>query len=408
VSLPAVDSGRGASTPDTLRLAGIAYIAGAPQFIGNVVPLVLGAIADRFHATPLQLGTVNSCFTAMSLLATVTAPWWVARVPAAVVTLIAAIGVCAVFVFAADASGIPAVYALFALAGAFAGFLGGPSNARIGQAPNPARWWSLSMSFQMVVAALYSIALTWWLQPRYGTLVALPAMALMFAPCIVAAIVSRRDLAAASAGVSTSHAEVEVSASEAAGASRLPLAAAFVASTLYALGGVAYWIFVERMAREAGVSAQFVGVAVGLSTIAAAASAAIAAAMARRLRLILVIGATAGVIAYAVMLEASAATVVLSAVLFNVAWGMLVPGLQSVIRGADHTNRFFVAGPATIFVGGVTAGPIAGAVAQAYGYDAVMELSIALTLAALLLGLAAYAATRARQEQFSGLVRSGH
>lgn len=403
-----MDPGRGAFAPDSFRLAGIAYIAGAPQFIGNVVPLVLGAIADRFHATPLQLGTVNSCFTALSLLATATAPWWVARIPAAAVTLVAAIGVCAAFLFAADAPGIPTLYALFALAGAFAGVLGGPSNARIGQTPNPARWWSLSMSFQMVVAALYSIALTWWLQPRYGTLVALPAMALMFAPCIVAAILGRRELAAAGAGIVAARAEDTVNTASPTGASLLPLVAAFAGSMLYALGGVAYWIFVERMAREAGVSAQFVGVAIGLSTIAAAASAAIAAALARRLRLILVVGAIAGVLAYAAMFEPSATTVVLSACLFNVAWGMLVPALQSVIRGADPTHRYFVAGPATIFVGGVAAGPIAGAVAQASGYDAVMGLSIVLTVVALVLGLTAYAATRSRQEQFTGLARSAH
>lgn len=397
-----------AGSADTVRLAGIAYLAGAPQFIGNVVPLLLGAIADRFHATPVQLGTINSCYTALTLLTTATAPWWVARLPGAGLTLASAIGICVVFAFSGAAPGIPALYVLFALAGAFAGVMGGPSNARIGRSANPGRWWSLSMSFQMVVAALYSVGVTAVLQPRFGALSALAAMTLMFLPCLIAAIGARRDLAETSSVV-CENTDVRARVARGPGvAGRGPLIAAFTGATLYAFGAVAYWIFLERMAREASVSAGLIGVAIGVSTMCAAAAAALAAALARRLRLVLVIGSLAGLLSYAVMLQPSAVTVFASACLYNVGWGMLIPGFQSVIRGADHTDRLFVAGPATVFVSAVVAGPLAGLVAQFYGYRAVMILCILVTLVAFALGLLGYTMTRERQESFSGLARSGH
>lgn len=387
----------GAPDGQVLRLAGIAYLAGAPQFIGNVVPVLLGAVAERFQASPLQLGTINSCYTALSLAAAATAPWWVRRLPWRGTALIAALGICAMFALAGQASSIPALYLLFALAGAFAGLMGGPANARIGLTATPAKWWSVSMVFQMVVAAVFSVAVTWFLQPRFGPLVALTGMAVMFLPCVIAAWgLQRRAPATPTAELAATPTERAGSVAQA-GVSR-PLAAAFAGSTLFALGGVAYWIFLERMAHGASVDRGFVGVAIAVGTVAAAGSAALAASLARHLRLLLVLGSTAGIVGYAAMLRPSAAIVLASACLFNVAWGMLVPVYQAVIRRSDAARRYFVAGPATIFLAGVTAGPVAGVVAQVYGYDAVMFLSIGVTAAGLALGLYAHRAMPANAD----------
>lgn len=390
--------GEGAPEGQTLRLAGIAYLAGAPQFIGNVVPVLLGAIAERFQASPLQLGTINSCYTALSLAAAATAPWWVRRLPWRGTALLAALGICALFALAGRAGSIPALYLLFALAGAFAGLMGGPANARIGLTATPARWWSVSMVFQMIVAAVFSVAVTWILQPRFGPLVALTGMAVMFLPCVIAALGLRRPVPAATAAQFAAQPLARAGPVTQTGVSR-PLAAAFAGSTLFALGGVAYWIFLERMAHGAAVSSGFVGVAIAVGTVAAAASAALAATLARHLRLLIVLGSAAGVAGYAAMLRPSAAIVLASACLFNVAWGILVPAYQAIIRRADAASRYFVAGPATIFLAGVAAGPVAGSVAQAYGYDAVMILSICVTALGLLLALYAHQATPSAQTQ---------
>jgi len=380
--------------PDgNLRLAAIAYLAGAPQFVGNVIPLLLGAVAGRFQPSPVQLGAINSCYTAFSLAAAATSPWWVPRLPWRHATLMAATVITALFVLSSRAPDLRSIYLLFGFAGLCAGLMGGPANARIGQSANPTRWWSLSMAFQMVAAAVFSVTVTSVLQPLFGAVVGLTSMAAMFLPCVVAAFAYPRS-SPASQAVTLRNASKPTPPPFTGKTRLVPLIAAFMASTFFALGGVAYWIFIERIAHEASISNATIGIAIGLSTVAAAGAAAGAAAFSRRLRLLMIVGSASGLLGYAAMLQPGTDTLFASTCLFNIAWGTLVPAFQAVIRGTDESGRFYVAGPATIFLAAVAAGPTAGAMAQSFGYDAVMLLSMSVTAIALVLGLYAFAAMR--------------
>jgi hypothetical protein len=278
------------------------------------------------------------------------------------------------------------MYPLFLAAGALSGLMGAPAIARIGGTDNPARWYGISMLLQMLAATLFALLVPSVVQPAFGPMSAVGAMAVMYLPCILAAPFIDSRIPLRKEPIAPAAAPDAVARIGGAKSSLVPLLAAFVGSTLYAIGGVAFWIFLERMGRANGVAPPFIGLTVALGTVAAAASASAAAAFARNLRLILTAGVIAGVVGFLAMLDRSPAAFLTSACLFNISWGASVPAFQAVMRTADTSGRYYVAGPATIFLAAVVTGPVAGHVAGSFGYGGVVAFSIAACGLALALG----------------------
>ncbi len=368
-----------------------AYVAASALFVGNVGPILVGAVADGYRARPLQLGLINSCYMGVTLVVSGSAPFWINRVSWPWISGLAAVGIAVDFLFSSKALNIEAIYGVFLIAGLFSGLLSGPSNASLGFSSAPARWYGISMLCQNLAAGVFAWVVPTFFQPRFGPLAALTAMTVMYLPCIVVGWLIRAPVHRVDSGEQRAPL-----AQFAAGARRwASLYAAFVGTILIAASAVAYWLFLERMGEAAKIPASFVGFSIAVSSATGIVGALLAATAGRRLPGLFSVGLTTGIVSYLLMLVPGASFFLASACLFNFAWGLSMPLFQAIIRRADFTNRLFVASSATIFLAGVATGPLAGHVAELWGYGAVLYLCALSWIVALALGLYAYISARA-------------
>lgn len=378
-----------AAAADRARLGGAAYLAGSQQFVGNTMPLLIGAVAVSHAATPVQLGLVNSAYTAFSLLLSVSAPFWATRLPARAAAWVASVGIVLTFLLAGRAGAMEGVYLAFALAGVFSGVMGGTGHAVIGAAAVPARWYGISMAFQMAAAALFALSVPTLLVPAFGPDAMLAAMAVLYLPCIVsAALLGSRQRALPAI---TTRPPAPETRTQGPG---LELMIAFCACLVYSMAAVAYWIFLERMGNSAGVSARFIGVSLAVSSFLAIGGAAIASRSSSRIVATFTLGIALGVASYVLALVPGNLAFLASVCAFNLSWSMSIPMLQTVIRRADRTNRLFIANQAPVFIAGTVTGPVAGYFAATSGFSGVMFFSAGATVLAFLLGITAYRMSR--------------
>jgi len=366
-------------------------MAASALSVTNVVPFLLGAIADRYGAGPLQLGLVNSCLTGASLLVAGSAPFWIYRISWPWVGGLAGLAITIDFLVSTAAPNMGAIYAVFLLAGVFSGLMSGPSNASLGFSSSPSRWYGISMVWQNVTAAAYYFIVPSWIQPHFGSQAAFTATAVMFFPCIVAGWFLRRS---AQPLASPQH---SVSVSRTAGGvkSWIVLCTAFAAAILVASGGVAFWLFLERLGKVAGIPESFIGLSLAIANMAALAGAVLSATVRTKFAASLSFGLLSGVVGFILMLVPSAPFFLASVCMYAFAWSLGMPVLQAVIRHADFTNRLFVASPSTVFIAAVVTGPVAGRIAELWGYHAAVYFSVGSWILALVCALYACASTRA-------------
>jgi hypothetical protein len=393
---PTVTTAVARSNAWTSNLLCAAYAGGSAQFVGNVVPFLLGAISERYAATPVQLGLVNSCYAGVSLVVGAAAPAWIRRFSWRAVSGLSAVGAIATFVLASLAPDMLAIYGVFVLAGLFSALLGAPSNAVLGFSSFPGRWFGISMVFQMAVAAIFALTVPAHLQAKFGAAGAFAAMAATFLPCIAAAWLIPRGASSYAAAVTEEAADAQKAPDSLLQRPWGPLIAAFTAAVLFTGAANAYWIFVERIGAQAHITPAFIGFSVAISNVTGVVGAIAVVWAARRLRALLIGGLLAGIVGYALMVVPSPQHFLISVCLYNFAWGIALPIFLTLIRAVDFTNRLFVAGSATVFLPAVIIGPLAGALAEQSGYQSVIYVCGGLCAASLLLGLYVYSVATKR------------
>lgn len=346
----------------------MAYLAGSALLVPNTLPVLLGSVRRLFALSDLEMGLVNTVYSAACLATAATAPVWLDRVRAPLAGLVASIALVASFLLLPKAGGAAGVYGLFAAIGLAAGAAGALGNAGIGRLPEAARWFGVSAALQLVIAAVYGLAGPILLARVLGAEGALGAVALAFVPCVVASWWLRDTRAARTTGGQG----VSASRRAAGGGDKRALACAFAAFFLYVLPMSSFWIFAERVGEGKGVPAGWIATGVAAGIASAVTGSILFSAISRRLRLAaaLTLGGALG--SYALLMVPSVPAFVAGVVLFNIAWGMAVPAFLSIIRAVDFTNRLYVSGTAMILLASTVAGPPAALVVGRFGLDGLL------------------------------------
>lgn len=365
------DSNSDHSVGQAGALAG-AFLGSAVLFIPNILPLVLGYAAKLYDATPLHLGLINSAYAGAAFLATVSAPFWLRLVPWRAVALLGSLLLTVIFAVSGSVAEVGTLIVLFGLAGLAAGAVAAPGNGTIGLSVLPARWFGISSLITLGSAALYAVAGPNLIEPGLGAAGALASLALFFLVCSVAALFIAKRGPSASAGRDAGGLWSAGTRRE-----RAALAASFLALILFAVPAVSYWVFIERIGTGFGLTSRFISITITSGLIAAAVGPLITAALAHRLLTVCLGGVGLALFSYALLLfPGSRWSFFASFVLFNIAWGIMAPGLFSVIRRADFTNRFYLASGAGILVSNTLAGPPAGLIVEVFGYVWLIRLCI--------------------------------
>ena len=371
------------TSDNSSALTAAAFLGGVLFLVPNTLPLVLGIVANRFNATAVELGLINSLYNGACFVATASAPAWLPRVRQRPVALIAALVLILVLGSTASLRSIDMVLWGFLIVGVAAGAAAAPGNAALGQSSFPARWFGISAIMQLGLAAIFALLLH-PIERLFGPAVGFAALGLLLLPSLPAALMLRSRPGRASQPHETSAFPTIVRFRDGAPMQRWALVAAFAALVLYVLAAISYWIFIEPMGRAAGLGETTIALGVTAGIVSAGVGALIFTLLARRILLAPLIGISLAVTAYSLMFVPRGPNLVASLVLFNLAFGILTPALTSVIRRADFTGRLFVSSGSAILIGNTIGGPPAGMLVAAFGFGGLLVAAILVTLAVIL------------------------
>lgn len=335
----------------------------------KVLPLMVGAAAESFSFGPQELGYIASSDLAGITLASMLAPLWARRIDWRRAAGIALSLVIVGNVVSAFINELTPLLATRLVTGIGEGMASSLALVILSDTRNPDRGFALAIAAPIFVGLLAFQALP-PLVIRFGypgVVLSLAVMAACF--LLLTPLLPRRGRpAAATAGT---HAPMTR------GAARWVIAG-LAGTTVYHVGLVAVWAFVERMGHSAGLAAAAVGNALGTAVIFGLAGSLIAAAVGARYgRLWPLLLAAVGQCAALFLLGGamSGMDLTTATALFQLLWLMSVPYQIAVIASADASGRFFVLALACQ-AAGVTLGPtLAGHLIEGNDYNAVRLLS---------------------------------
>jgi hypothetical protein len=377
-----------------------AYVSALGNLISNVMPLLLGALADRYGLPDGALGQLNAAFIAATMVTGLTAPYWVPRFDWRIANYVATAGAVAALVIGTGAATIAALLILFTALGLFLGTLALTSFAALGETRFPNRSYATGVTIQSLLAAVANMGISVVLLPYWGVSGIWLGLALLIASGAVATRHHPRCGVAAPAPAldhSTPRGHV------------FTLAALPAMLTLFSIalviGGIqGYWAFVERIGVGHGLAAEAVAATLSLCAVASIVNSAVVAWIGDRVQALTIIIAGTAIVNLSFFLLSFPGIVpfVASNILFASAFGLLVPSYWAVLKRVDATDRLFVAGPAAASAGAVAVSLIAGTVIGAGGYVGLTIFDGALTIVAALLAAVAGAAMRGKRMPCEG------
>lgn len=202
----------------------------------NTLPVILGSLADSLSLDPVGMGLLGSICTGGYLLGALSGPVWVDQVNWRVATAVAAIGVAAALCVSATATGTTLKVALAAF-GCCAALMHCLGNRMIGELPDKERGFGIRLFVELVFVAGVLAILPFSIA-RAGYSGAAWTLAFAAAVLGLAAFLVPARGASASATVIISRRTATLGWM------------ALAAFTLYAVGQVALWVFLDRIAKR--------------------------------------------------------------------------------------------------------------------------------------------------------------
>lgn len=380
-----------------------AYVSALGNLLSNVMPLLLGALADRYGLSDGALGQFNAAFIAATMITGLSAPYWVPRFDWRVTNYLAIAGAVAALVLGTGATTIATLLILFAALGLFLGALLPTSFAALGETRFPNRSYATGVTMQSILAAVANIGISVVLIPYWGVSGILLGLALMIASGAIAIRRHPRGGVAPPAPAS----DYSTPRGHLLTRAALPAMLTLLAIALVIGGIQGYWAFVERIGVGHGLAAEAIAATLSLCALASIVNSAVVAWIGDRVHALAIIVAGTAIVNLSFFLLTFPGIVpfVASNILFASAFGLLVPSYWAVLKRVDATDRLFVAGPAAASAGAVAVSLVAGTVIGAGGYIGLTIFDGALTMAAALLAIVAGAAmnrARMRDEREGG------
>jgi predicted MFS family arabinose efflux permease len=368
-------------------IAAAALVTGVGALFFNLMPLLVGAVADERGYSEAQLGVFAAAGLAGATLATATAPLWVRRLPwrrtIRFASAVAAGGYVAAAVVASYAAFIACMVGVgVAVAVAYA-----PALACLADTRDPDRSFGVLVSFQVMLGAVCALAVP-GIEVRFGLAGVLGMLgACAGSPVLLARWIPDRGRAheshATGGGVQRVGAGV-----------LLGLAGMLV----FYVAVVGVWSFLELIGNAGGVADDDVALAITAALLVGGMGALAAAFLGQRVsqRAAIGLGSLGLVLAfYGLHAGSGYAAYLVSAIAMNAAWNFALSYQMGLIAVLDVTGRFTVLVTAVQGVGGVLGPALAGVLAADGSYVRVLAMGALATAVSLVLFLLAARARRA-------------
>jgi predicted MFS family arabinose efflux permease len=353
-----------ADRPATIVAAALVTSVGALFF--NLMPLLVGALADERGSGEEQLGLFAAAGLAGATLATATAPLWVRRVrwrrTIRVASGVAGLG----YVLAAVAATHAALVACMVGVGVAVAVAYAPALACIADTRETDRAFGVTVLCQVTLGAVCAMAVP-GIEARWGVAGILQSLgALAAAPILLARWIPDRgrtaDTGAGDPGIRRSGLGVWLG----------------LAGTLtFYIACVGVWGFLELIGNAAGVADGEISVAITLALLVGGLGALAAAIVGQRISQ--PVGIAIGAIGLALSFLAlhvgeGHAAYVASTIAMNAAWNFGISYQMALIALLDFTGRFTVLVTAAQGVGGVLGPAFAGVLASEGSYGRVLAM----------------------------------
>jgi predicted MFS family arabinose efflux permease len=354
-------------------------LVGLNALMGNVQPLILGALADGYHLGVRDLGHISSAYVGTNTVAMLLGPLWIRRWNWRRVTLVSALIAAVLASSGALAQTATSVLLVFGLLGIAHAFLGAPSFACLGDATDSDRSYAVSVISQSFVAAVIAAPLSAYVVPTFGAKGLFLFLGLLFLSAAPACIWLPAGGRAPGEPETGPVARITALA-------LAPALAATLALALFMAGALAFWYFDERLGAHRGVTGAVVGATVSGISILSIPAAGVVAWLSKKISSLAFVslGTCIIIAGYLTLRVPGVGAYVIGNLGFAIGWAVATPGYYAVLRRADPTGRLFVAAPAVGGGAGVVTGLVAGPIIEWGGYASLIAFSGGLTIAAAL------------------------
>lgn len=350
--------------------------------IFNTMPVLLGTIAETRGYEEAALSTFSTAILLGALTGVVAALGWVNRAKwRPTMTLIALFGICVALL-------LPFAHSTIALAGGFGvmGFLMGslysPALAALGSASDPVRAFGVSLILQVSVSALVAYILPSHLLPLLGDW---SITAVLVATCLIVVlaypILPIRQIPATDDSIETRERVTPASS---------PIAGflALGTMTIFYLGIMGIWQFLERLGVSWGLEQSFVGAVIAVALLVGAAGAILPVIIGERFGLLKPFILAFALLGGAVLCFLAPHTSLIfaaGAILLNVGWNSAVPFVYSVVAESDPSGRLIISTVIVQMIGAFLGAAAAGVILTQWGFGGLFAffaacLAIALSL----------------------------
>lgn len=350
--------------------------------IFNTMPVLLGTIAETRGFGEAALSTFSTAILLGALTGVLAALSWINRVRwRPTMTLIALVGIGVALL-------LPFAHSVFALAGALGvmGFLMGslysPALAALGGAGDPVRAFGVSLILQVSISALVAYFLPSYLLPLLGewsitaVLVTTSLIVVLTYP-----ILPMRQTPATDVSDETRE-PVTPAPSPIAGLLALGT------MTIFYLGIMGIWQFLERLGVSWGLEQSFVGAVIAVALLVGAAGAILPVIVGERFGLLKPFILAFALLGGAVLCFLAPHTSLIfaaGAILLNVGWNSAVPFVYSVVAESDPSGRLIVSTVIVQMIGAFLGAAAAGMILTQWGFGGLFGffaacLAIALSL----------------------------
>jgi len=376
------------NSPDkgTLIAAALVLAAVGSMFY-NLLPLIIGVAQDDRGLSPSELGLLSAAFFLGFNAVSASAFFWLHRFGQRRVAIIAVLA-ASVAMLISSAPSYPTMLAFTAFAGGAFGVLYGLASTLIGRTTHQARWFGVKISLEAMLGVLLILILPNTLIAAYGysgLVAGVVLTACLLAPAFIA--LPRAALAADGSSPSPDTGAAVPLAGE-----RTAIWLALSACLFFFSGQTTVWAFVERLAANADFDPDQVAGLLSLTLVFAVLGSLSAAALADRFgNLLPFLAACALFLIGDAMLFRSSEFLAYGtgACIVMYSTGLGISYCIAEIARLDPDGRHIVLSVPAVGAGAMLGPGIAGFLAEAYGYPAVLLFgAVTVATSMLLLTLA--------------------
>ncbi|WP_312932895.1 MFS transporter [Pseudomonas sp.] len=366
-------------------------VSGAGALLLNVLPLLFGALAEKFGLGENQLGNLALAMNLGFGLLGLASLLWVRRVSWRVIALLSSLRVIAMVLYVVSEPSFESLFVIMALAGAGTGALYALAMTIFGDSAQPERAFGFKLGLETVPGATLLVLLPVAVMPVWGFHGMLLTIALTL---LLTGIAPLLWVPARSARV------VEASrVSAQASAARRPIVwLSLVASLVFLTGIMAVWAFLELIGKKTGLSGDTIGAVLAVGFIINAGGGFIASSIGLKAGrfvplAIIILAQLAGLVLLAQF--GSFTTYVIGAVLFLFSINFVLAYTFGIMAEFDVSGKLVALGALCLSAGAAFGPALSGLLIEQFGYTAAFVFSGSCSVLALL----AYGAAVLRSQQ---------